>query len=118
MKTSKLQEVRSRIEQAEQENERLRAKVKDEEDPLPLGSAKTKPRRPRLKNVVRAAAFVSQLVSKKIDAQHDEDDEDQDGSPNLFLKGLKKQSELNDEQIEVVERFGLKCKVKLVQCGR
>jgi hypothetical protein len=120
MKPSELQEVRSRIERAEQENERLRAKVKDEDEDEEdtLGCAKTKPRRPRLKNVVRAVAFVSQLVSKKKDAQHEGDDEDQGDAPNLFLKGLRKQSELNDEQIEVVERFGLKCKVKLIQCGR
>jgi len=36
----------------------------------------------------------------------------------IFIHGLKKQSELNGEEVTVVERFGVKVKVRLVQCGR
>ena len=117
MNSGKLQEVRFRIEQAEQENERLRANVREEEQEDDKASEpKPKPRRPRLKNLVRAASVVSGWISKK--PQDEADEEDREEQPKLFLKGLKKQSELNDEEIEVIERFGLKCKVKLVLCGR
>jgi len=36
----------------------------------------------------------------------------------VFLKRLQKQSELNSEEIEVIERFGAKVKVKLMNCAR
>jgi hypothetical protein len=36
----------------------------------------------------------------------------------VFLKRLQKQSELNHEEIEVIERFGAKVKVKLMNCTR
>ena len=118
MNHEKLEQVRARIEQAELENEGLRLRTEAAESEAQEDEeAKPKPRRPRLKNLKRVASKVSLFLalSKKDDAEEEEEAEQE---RKLFLRGLKKQSELNDEEIVVVERFGLKCKVTLVQCGR